>query len=97
MGTTATAAIAFISRSIQDVIIAKRNVPVDQQKAYAVTKTVLRRWSREGKKNGIFQCKKNVCILRESNPSQLLGRQLSYRWTKNALMKIDFQSIKISR
>jgi hypothetical protein len=27
---------------------------------------------------------KNVCILRESNPGQLLGRQLSYRWTKNA-------------
>lgn len=25
-----------------------------------------------------------LCILRESNPGQLLGRQLSYRWTKNA-------------
>ncbi|KAF2134271.1 hypothetical protein P153DRAFT_363243 [Dothidotthia symphoricarpi CBS 119687] len=28
--------------------------------------------------------KKIGCILRESNPNQLLGRQLSYRWTKDA-------------
>jgi hypothetical protein len=29
--------------------------------------------------------KKEGCIRRESNPSQLLGRQLSYRWTTEAI------------
>ncbi|KAF2124293.1 hypothetical protein P153DRAFT_138795 [Dothidotthia symphoricarpi CBS 119687] len=35
--------------------------------------------------NEPLQCKKERCILRESNPNQLLGRQLSYRWTKDAV------------
>jgi hypothetical protein len=32
--------------------------------------------------------RKNKCIRRESNPSQLLGRQLSYRWTTEASVAI---------
>jgi hypothetical protein len=59
MGTIAIAAIAFISQVFAFNpgyhSCTKKNVRVDQQKAYAVTETILRRWSREGKKNGIFQ------------------------------------------
>jgi hypothetical protein len=34
--------------------------------------------------NSLQSYRRMLCILRESNPGQLLGRQLSYRWTKNA-------------
>jgi hypothetical protein len=35
-------------------------------------------------RNGSQRGPQNECIRRESNPSQLLGRQLSYRWTTEA-------------
>jgi hypothetical protein len=36
---------------------------------------------------------KERCIRRESNPSQLLGRQLSYRWTTEATGTFEGMSL----